>query len=31
MSQHKKWSHMHRIDIVNVAPGMDILLALGVN
>jgi len=31
MSRHEAYSHMHRIDIINVAPGMDILLALGVN
>jgi hypothetical protein len=31
MSRHEVWSHVHRIDLINVAPGMDILLALGVN
>lgn len=30
MSMHERWSHMHREDLVNIAPGMDILLALGV-
>ncbi|KAL1608075.1 hypothetical protein SLS60_003014 [Paraconiothyrium brasiliense] len=30
MSMHEKWKHLHREDLVNVAPGMDILLALGV-
>ncbi|KAF1968088.1 hypothetical protein BU23DRAFT_541632 [Bimuria novae-zelandiae CBS 107.79] len=30
MSMHEKWKHMHREDILNIAPGMDILLALGV-
>ncbi|KAL6704954.1 hypothetical protein ACN47E_007499 [Coniothyrium glycines] len=31
MSRHEMWKHMSRHDIVHVAPGMDILLALGVN
>ncbi|KAF2821219.1 hypothetical protein CC86DRAFT_459364 [Ophiobolus disseminans] len=31
MSRHEVWSHMHRIDLINVAPGMDILFALGLN
>jgi hypothetical protein len=31
MSAHEEWSHVHRMDLINVAPGMDILLALGVN
>ena len=31
MSRHEAWSHVSRHDIVNVAPGMDILLALGVS
>ncbi|CAO2653438.1 Nn.00g028490.m01.CDS01 [Neocucurbitaria sp. VM-36] len=31
MSRHEAWSHMSRHDLVHVAPGMDILLALGVN
>ncbi|KAH7072138.1 hypothetical protein BKA63DRAFT_63364 [Paraphoma chrysanthemicola] len=31
MSRQGKWEHLHRVDLVNVAPGMDILLALGVN
>jgi hypothetical protein len=31
MSRHEKMSHVHRIDLINVAPGMDILLALGIN
>lgn len=30
-SRHEEWKHMHRMDLINVAPGMDILLALGVN
>jgi hypothetical protein len=30
-SQHEKWKHMKRHDIIHVAPGMDILLALGVS
>jgi hypothetical protein len=31
MSKHGEWKHVHRHDIINVAPGMDMLLALGVN
>lgn len=31
MKRHEEWKHVHRIDIINVAPGMDILLALGLN
>lgn len=31
MSRHEAWSHMSRHDLVHVAPGMDILLALGIN
>ena len=31
LSRHEFWSHMHRQDVVHVAPGMDILLVLGVN
>ncbi|KAJ4364488.1 hypothetical protein N0V83_009082 [Neocucurbitaria cava] len=31
MSRHEAWSHMARHDLIHVAPGMDILLALGVN
>lgn len=31
MSRHEPWSHIARHDLVHVAPGMDILLALGVN
>jgi hypothetical protein len=31
MNRHEQWKHVHRMDIINVAPGMDILLALGVN
>ncbi|KAF2024234.1 hypothetical protein EK21DRAFT_104801 [Setomelanomma holmii] len=31
MKRHEAWKHVHRMDIINVAPGMDILLALGVN
>lgn len=30
MSMHQKWKHLHREDLLNIAPGMDILLALGV-
>ena len=30
MALHEQWKHFHREDLVNVAPGMDILLALGV-
>jgi hypothetical protein len=30
ISQHEKWSHVTREYVVHVAPGMDILLALGV-
>ncbi|KAH7359818.1 hypothetical protein BKA66DRAFT_472113 [Pyrenochaeta sp. MPI-SDFR-AT-0127] len=30
MSRHEQWSHVNRLDLVHVAPGMDILLALGV-
>ena len=29
MSVHEKWKHMRREDVLNVAPGMDILLAVG--
>jgi len=29
MSHHEFWSHLRREEIVNVAAGMDILLALG--
>lgn len=29
--RHEMWSHRHRNDLIHVAPGMDILLALGVN
>jgi hypothetical protein len=31
MTRHEEWKHMHRMDIINVSPGMDILLGLGVN
>ncbi|KAH8725648.1 hypothetical protein GQ44DRAFT_706891 [Phaeosphaeriaceae sp. PMI808] len=31
MTRHEEWKHVHRHDIIHVAPGMDILLALGVN
>jgi hypothetical protein len=31
MSKFEEWSHMSRQDIIHVAPGMDILLALAVN
>jgi hypothetical protein len=31
MSIHKAYTTMHRTDLINVAPGMDILLALGIN
>lgn len=31
MTRHEYWSHAHRQDLVLVAPGMDILLALGLN
>jgi hypothetical protein len=31
MRRHEEWKHVHRIDLISVAPGMDILLALGVN
>ncbi|KAH7385253.1 hypothetical protein DE146DRAFT_769002 [Phaeosphaeria sp. MPI-PUGE-AT-0046c] len=31
MTRHEEWKHVHRIDIINVAPGMDILLALGLS
>lgn len=31
MSRFEEWSHMNRHDLIHVAPGMDILLALGVN
>lgn len=30
MTRHEEWKHVHRMNIINVAPGMDILLALGV-
>jgi len=30
MSRHETWKHLYRRDIINVAPGMDVLLALGV-
>lgn len=30
MSRHELWSHVNRLDLIYVAPGMDILLALGV-
>jgi hypothetical protein len=30
MTRHEEWKHVHRMDIISVAPGMDILLALGV-
>ena len=29
ISKHEEWSHLRREDLVNVAPGMDILLSLG--
>jgi len=29
MSHHEQWGHMRREELVNVAAGMDILLALG--
>jgi hypothetical protein len=29
-SQHEKWKHMNRQDLIHVVPGMDILLSLGV-
>jgi hypothetical protein len=29
-SQHEKWKHVNRQDLIHVAPGMDILLALAV-
>ncbi|KAH9870975.1 hypothetical protein J1614_006549 [Plenodomus biglobosus] len=31
MSRHETWKHIARHDLVHVAPGMDILIALGVN
>jgi hypothetical protein len=31
MSQQGQWSSVHRQDVIHVAAGMDILLALGVN
>ncbi|KAI8941721.1 hypothetical protein NX059_002928 [Plenodomus lindquistii] len=31
MSRHGQWKHVARHDLVHVAPGMDILIALGVN
>ncbi|KAJ4288929.1 hypothetical protein N0V90_011270 [Kalmusia sp. IMI 367209] len=31
MSSFEKWKHVHREDLLNIAPGMDILLALGVS
>ncbi|KAF2800276.1 hypothetical protein K505DRAFT_404114 [Melanomma pulvis-pyrius CBS 109.77] len=31
MSQPEVWSHVRREDFIHIAPGMDILLALGVN
>jgi hypothetical protein len=31
MARHEEWKHVHRMDIINVAPGMDILLSLGVS
>ncbi|KAF1835948.1 hypothetical protein BDW02DRAFT_567552 [Decorospora gaudefroyi] len=30
VSRHQKWSHKHNEYVVHVAPGMDIMLALGV-
>lgn len=29
IKRFEEWKHIHRIDIVNVAPGMDLLLAFG--
>lgn len=31
MSKFEEWSHINRHDMIHVAPGMDILLALAVN
>jgi hypothetical protein len=31
MSEQDAWAHIHRHDVIHVASGMDILLALGVN
>lgn len=31
MGQRGFWSHTHREDVVHVAPGMDVVLALAVN
>jgi hypothetical protein len=30
INRHETWKHVHRMDIINVAPGMDTLLALSV-
>jgi hypothetical protein len=30
-TRHEEWKHVHRMDLISVAPGMDILLALGAN
>ena len=31
MSTPSRWGHLRREDIIHVAPGMDILLAVGMN
>lgn len=31
MGQKEFWSHAHREDVVSIAPGMDIVLAIAVN
>ena len=30
ISKHEAWSHMRKEDLLNIAPGMDILLAVGI-